>query len=145
MIAATLSLLLSTAAVQQAAANEIERLEAAFNGAYERNELDEYFSYYADDATMWFESGRVSLADYRKDWYGLIKGGGGVEKNTLSDMRVQMSPSGDAATATYAVDVVTRQADGKKTREKAWETDVWYKRDGKWKLVHVHYNSKEAP
>jgi ketosteroid isomerase-like protein len=60
-------------------------------------------------------------------------------------MRVQMSPSGDAATATYAVDVVTRQADGKKTREKAWETDVWYKRDGKWKLVHVHYNSKEAP
>ena len=47
--------------------------------------------------------------------------------------------------ATYAIDVLTRQADGKKTREKAWETDVWFKRDGKWKLVHVHYNSREVP
>ncbi len=145
MIAATLSLFLSTAAAQPAAAAEIEKLEVAFNGAYERNNLDEYFSYYADDATMWFESGRVKLEDYKKDWYALIKGGGGVEKNALSDMRVQLSPAGDAAIATYALDVLTRQADGKKTKEKALETDVWYKRDGKWKLVHVHYNSKEVP
>jgi ketosteroid isomerase-like protein len=145
MIAAALSLLLSTTAVQPATASEIEKLEAAFNGAYERNQLDEYFSYYADDATMWFESGRASLADYKKDWYALIEGGGGVEKNTLSDMRVQVSPGGDSAIATYTVDVLTRQADGKKTKEKAWETDVWFKRDGKWKLVHVHYNSKEVP
>jgi ketosteroid isomerase-like protein len=145
MIAAALSLLLSTSAVQPATASEIEKLEAAFNGAYERNQLDEYFGYYAEDATMWFESGRVSLADYKKDWYALIKEGGGVEKNTLSDMRVQLSPGGDSAIATYAVDVLTRQADGKKTKEKAWETDVWFKRDGKWKLVHVHYNSKEVP
>jgi hypothetical protein len=41
------------------------------------------------------------------------------------------------------VDVVTRQVGGKKTRE-AFETDVWYKRDGKWKIVQ-HYNSKEVP
>ncbi len=145
MIAATLSLFLSTAAAQPAAAAEIEKLEVAFNGAYERNNLDEYFSYYADDATLWFESGRVKLEDYKKDWYALIKGGGGVEKNALSDMRVQLSPAGDAAIATYALDVLTRQADGKKTKEKALETDVWFKRDGKWKLVHVHYNSKEVP
>jgi ketosteroid isomerase-like protein len=145
MIAAALSLLLSTTAEKPATASEIEKLEAAFNGAYERNQLDEYFSYYADDATLWFESGRVNLADYKKDWYALIKGGGGVEKNTLSDVRVQVSPGGDSAIATYAIDVLTRQADGKKTKEKAWETDVWFKRDGKWKLVHVHYNSREVP
>ena len=76
MIAAALSLLLSATAVQPATATEIEKLEAAFNGAYERNQLDDYFSYYADDATLWFESGRVNLADYKKDWYALIKGGG---------------------------------------------------------------------
>jgi len=146
MIATTLSLLLAAAgATQQTTAGEIEKLVVAFNQAYERNDLEEYFSYYADDVTQWFESGRAGLADYKKSWHELIEGGGGVEKNALSDIRIQVSPGGDAAVATYIVDVVTRQADGKKTKERAFETDVWYKRDGKWKIVHLHYNSKEIP
>jgi ketosteroid isomerase-like protein len=147
MIATALTLLLSAGGAVQApaTASEIEKLVVAFNQAYERNDLEEYFSFYADDVTQWFESGRVSLADYKKDWYALIQGGGGVEKNAISDLRVQVSPGGDAAVATYVLDVVTRQADGKKTKEKAYETDVWFKRDGKWKIAHLHYNSREVP
>jgi ketosteroid isomerase-like protein len=146
-MAAILSLLFfAGGAVQsQTTAAEIEKLEIAFNQAYERNDLEAYFSYYADDVTQWFESGRTSLADYKKSWYELIQGGGGVEKNVLSDLRVQVSPGGDAAVATYVVDVVTRQVGGKKIKERAFETDVWYKRDGNWKIVHLHYNSKEVP
>lgn len=140
-----LILLIGSAVQTPTTASEVEKLEVAFNGAYERNDLEEYFSYYADDVTQFFESGRVSLADYKKDWYALIQRGGGVEKNALSDMKVQVSPSGDAAVATYVVDVVTRQAGGKKTKERAFETDVWHKRDGKWKIVHLHYTSKEVP
>ncbi len=146
MIWTALPLLLAApGAAQQSTVNEIEKLEVDFNGAYERNELDAYFSYFADDVTMWFESGRVNLADYKKDWYALIKAGGGVEKNALSDVRVQVSPTGETAIATYRLDVLTRQADGKKTKEQAYETDVWFKRDGKWKLAHAHYNSKVVP
>ncbi len=146
MIATTLSLLLAAAgAPQPSTASEIEKLVVAFNQAYERNDLETYFSYYADDVTQWFESGRAGLADYKKSWYELIAKGGGVEKNALSDIRIQVSPGSEAAVATYAVDVVTRQADGKKTKEKAYETDVWFKRDGKWKIVHLHYNSREVP
>jgi ketosteroid isomerase-like protein len=140
-----LSFLLFLGAPQHQVEEEIRRLEIAFNGAYERNDLAEYFSYYADDVTQWFESGRVDLADYKKSWYELINGGGGVEKNALSDLRVQVDPSGDTAVATYALEVLTRGADGKKTKERAWETDVWFKREGKWKIVHLHYNSKEIP
>jgi len=147
MITTTLSLLLATggAVHSQTTPHEIEKLVVAFNQAYERNDLEEYFSYYADDVTQWFESGRAGLADYKKSWYELIQGGGGVEKNALSDIKIQLSPGGEAAVATYVVDVVTRQADGKKTKERAFETDVWFKRDGKWKIVHLHYNSKEVP
>jgi ketosteroid isomerase-like protein len=146
MMATTLFLLLAAeGAAQSQTASEIEKLVVAFNQAYERNDLEEYFSYYADDVTQWFESGRADLAGYKKSWYELIQAGGGVEKNALSDIRVQVSPGGDAAVATYAVDVVTRQADGKKIQERAFETDVWYKREGKWKIVHLHYNSKEVP
>jgi ketosteroid isomerase-like protein len=140
-----LLLLLSSSTPSQATEAEIRRLEVEFNGAYERNELDKYFSYYADDVTMWFPTGRETLEGYKKDWYGLIKGGGGVEKNALSDLRVQMGPSGDTAIATYALDVVTRGVDGKKTKEHAVETDVWFKRGGTWKLAHVNYNSKPVP
>jgi ketosteroid isomerase-like protein len=140
-----LLLLLSSSTPSQATEAEIGRLEVEFNGAYERNELDKYFSYYADDVTMWFPTGRETLDGYKKDWYALIKGGGGVEKNAISDMKVQMGPSGDTAIATYALDVVTRAVDGKKTKEHAIETDVWFKRGGTWKLAHVNYNSKQVP
>jgi ketosteroid isomerase-like protein len=140
-----LLLLLSSSTQSSSTEEEIRRLEVEFNGAYERNELDKYFAYYADDVTMWFPSGRETLEGYKKDWYDLIGGGGGVEKNALSDMKVQVGPSGDTAVATYALDVITRMKDGKKTKEHALETDVWFKRGGAWKLAHVHYNSKEAP
>jgi ketosteroid isomerase-like protein len=147
MFLSLLSLALSGAAGSATAdaAVEIKALVIAFNAAYERNELDTYFSYYAEDCSQWFESGRVSLADYKKDWYQLIGNGGGVEKNALSDIQVQVGPSGDVAVATYALEVVTRSANGKKTKERAWETDVWFRRDGKWNIAHLHYNSKEVP
>lgn len=140
-----LLLLVSASAQSRTAEDQIRRLEIEFNQAYERNELDKYFSYYADDVTLWFPGGRETLEGYKKEWYGLIGGGGGVEKNEISDMRVQVGPSGDTAIATYAVDVVTRGTDGKKTKEHAVETDVWFKRGSSWKLVHVNYNSKEVP
>src|SRR5262245_53734887 len=147
MIWTALPMLVAAAAFagQQSTVKEIEEIEAVFNGAYERNDLDAYYSYFADDVTMWFESGRVNLADYKRDSYALIKAGGGVEKCVLSDIRVQVSPGGDVTIATYVLDVLTRQTDGTKTKEKGWETDVWFKRDGKWKLAHVHWNSKVVP
>ena len=69
-------------------ANEIRELTLEFNEAYERNDLDKYFSNYADDLTQWFESGRVTLEQYKTDWYALIESGGGVESNELSDLKV---------------------------------------------------------
>lgn len=140
-----LALVASSPAQSGSTEEEVRNLVIEFNEAYARNDLEKYFSYYADDVTQWFESGRAGLADYKKSWYALIEGGGGVEKNDLSDLRVQVSPGGDAAVATYVVDVVTRQVDGSKTKEQAYETDVWYKRDGRWRIVHLHYNSREVP
>ncbi len=126
-------------------ANEIRELTIEFNEAYERNDLDKYFSNYADDLTQWFESGRVTLEQYKTDWYALIEGGGGVESNELSDLKVQVGPDGKTAVVTYVATVVTRSPDGKRTKEQVWETDIWFKRDGQWKIVHLHYNSREVP
>lgn len=126
-------------------ADEIRKLTVEFNEAYERNDLDKYFSYYADDLTQFFETGRVTLEQYRTDWYALIEAGGGVESAELSDLRVQVGPDGKTAVASYVATVVSRAPDGKRTKEQAWETDIWFKRDGQWKIVHLAYNSREIP
>lgn len=125
--------------------SEVRGLVQKFNAAYLANDLPAYFSYYAPDVTLWFESGRADLAGYRKSWEKLIAEGGGIEQNDVTDLKVQVGPNGDTAVATYLVRVATRQRDGKVVREEAKETDVWFKRNAKWQIVHLHYNSRELP
>ena len=124
--------------------DEIRDLVVEFNDAYLQNELDRYFDFYADDATLWFNSGWSTLASYRDGWYKLIDSGGGVRKNTISDIRVQMSPSGDAAIATYQVDVETEYPGNKLSSQQAHETDVWFKTADGWRVSHVHYTSSNG-
>lgn len=132
-----------TPAASQDVAETIREAVLDFNLAYERNDLDAYFGYYADDCTLWFDTGRVELEDYREEWYELEASGGGVETATVSDLRVRVSPSRDTAVATYVLDVVTRYGDGRRVTERAWETDVWFLTDGEWKIVHIHYSPRE--
>lgn len=123
---------------------EIRELTLKFNADYEANNLPAYFAHYADDLTQWWPEGRVSLADYKKQWQELIGKGGGVEQNVVSDLQVQVGPSGDTAVASYRVEVVTRMANGERSRDSAMETDVWFKRNGKWQIVHLHYHPQTA-
>jgi ketosteroid isomerase-like protein len=124
--------------------DEIRSMVVEFNDAYLQNELDKYFDFYAEDATLWFNSGRSTLASYRDSWYKLIDSGGGVRKNTISDIRIQMSPSGDAAIATYQVEVETEYPGNRLSSQQAHETDVWFKTAGGWRISHVHYTSSDG-
>lgn len=126
------------------AAAEVHAQVIAFNRAYESNELDNYFSYYCENATMWVNTDFLHIADYRKDWYALIGDGGAVLKNTVSDIRVQASSGGDAVVASYRLDIETRQPSGLITRDQAQETDTWFRRNGKWCVAHLHYSFQTA-
>jgi len=121
---------------------EVSKAVIDFNRSYEVNDLDTYFGFYADGATMWFNNDFVAIADYKKDWYQLVESGGGVEKNTLSDLKVTVSPSGDAAVAAYRLEVHTRQPDGQITRDQSKESDTWFNYEGQWKIAHLHYASQ---
>lgn len=123
---------------------EVRDVEAKWNAAYAANDMPAYWGFYDEAATLWLGEGRVPLATYKKDWSALIAGGGKVLSNELKDVDVHVSPGGDAAVATYTVAVATRYPDGKVTKEVAHETDVLFKKDGKWKVVHVHYEAKPA-
>ncbi len=116
----------------------------AFDHAYANNDVEKYFSFYADDATAYFGDGRVDIAAYHEMWIGLMDAGGGVEMNEMSDLQVQVLPGGDVAVATSFIDNRTRSPDGTTSTSRAFETDVWQKIDGKWKIISLHYSGIAA-
>ena len=135
--------LMSFSAIAQNDSAENAELHAAikaFDHAYANNDVEKYFSFYADDATVYFgDDARVNVADYHEMWIGLMAAGGGVELNEMSDLQVQVLPGGDVAIATSFIDNRTRSPDGSTSTSKAFETDVWQKIDGKWQIISLHY------
>jgi len=141
-LALALALLLPAAAAAAPAGVEqqIKSLEAAVNDAYQANDLPKYFSYYADDFRGLFPEGVNSKSDYVKSWSAFINSGGRIEKFTYTDLVVQVSPSGDAAVASYHAVARTKNPGKLAEDDKYDETDVWFHRATGWKLVEVHYS-----
>jgi ketosteroid isomerase-like protein len=119
---------------------QIRELEQKMNDAYGRNDLPTYFSYYAPDFVQWLPEGRTDLEKYKKDWTEYIKKGNQVQEVKLKDVTVRVGPSQDSAVFAYILYVKTKMADGKVTEEENQETDVWFKRQGEWKVVTLHYS-----
>ena len=135
--------LLSLSALAEHHAVENADLDAAitaFNNGYATNDVETYFGFYDDDATVYFYGARQDIAAYHEEWVAMMEAGGGVEMNEMSDLQVQVMPCGDVAIATSFVDNRTRYPDGSKTTVKAFETDVWQKIDGDWKIISLHYS-----
>jgi ketosteroid isomerase-like protein len=122
-----------------AAGAEVKDALKAFNAAYATNNVDDYFKYYADDAMLYWDGARQDLSAYHEQWVAMIEAGGGVEKNELSDIQVKVLPGGDAVAASYFIDYRLRTPDGEVSEMKAFETDVWLKIGGAWKLVSLNY------
>ncbi|MEP6548429.1 MAG: nuclear transport factor 2 family protein [Gammaproteobacteria bacterium] len=124
---------------------DIHQLEVDFNAAYAANDLDKYFSFYADDAVMWFPEGRTDTPSYKKEWTAYLKTGAQIQAATISDLQIRFSPQGDTAIASYLLHLKTQEADKKVKNEIYQETDVWFKAAGAWKITHVHYAPAQAP
>ena len=122
-------------------AREIRGLEEKMNAAYAANDLPAYFAYYSDDFTQWLPDGRTDLPQYKKEWTAFIRSGGKVESDHISDMHIQVSPGGDTVVASYLLNVKTRYPKGGVRDEDFHESDVWFKRNGTWKVVHLHYSA----
>ena len=130
----------ATAQTPAAAADkEVRTVIADYNAAYGRNDLPAYFKAFAPDLTQWFPSGRVDKATYQADWTKYIGAGNKLERVEVRDLQVQLSPSADAAVATYVLRVTTRSVKGQVSTEDNQETDVLFKRAGAWTIVHVNY------
>jgi len=123
---------------------EVRDAVIAFNAAYAGNRVDDYFSHYADDAAVYFYGARQDVAAYHAEWKEMIAAGGEVEKNEPSDLQIQVMPSGDVAVTSYFVDYRFRSPEGDISASQGFESEVWRKIDGAWRIVNLHY-SEFAP
>ena len=135
-----IALIMPCFAQQSQTEKEIRDQEERMNAVYAANDLPKYFAYYADDFTQWLPEGRTDLSQYKKEWTAFIGSGGRIESAQPVDMHIQISPSGDSVVASYLLQVKTRSPKGQVSDEDFQESDVWFKRDGVWKVVHLHYS-----
>lgn len=119
---------------------EVRAAAIDFNDAYEANDIERYFSYYTDDAVLYWSGERQDVGAYYDEWRAMIEAGGGVEKNELTDAVFQVLAGGKAVIASYFIHNVTRSPDGTRSEADYYESDVWQKIDGKWKVVNLHYS-----
>jgi len=119
---------------------QIADLEEKINGAYAANDLPAYFSYYAPDFSQWLPEGRTDLPTYQRDWTRFIQSGARVESATFSDLKIQIGPSDDTAVASYLLHVRIRSAKGQISEEDNQESDVFFKREGVWQIIFLHYS-----
>jgi ketosteroid isomerase-like protein len=126
-------------------ADQIRVLEDEISAVYAANDLPRYFAYYADDLRALFPEGHTDLPGYKASWTDFIKGGGAILAFTYSDLKVQVAPGENAAVASYRAKVRTRYPDKGAVDEVYDETDVFFRRDGKWRIVEIHYSPVAAP
>jgi ketosteroid isomerase-like protein len=160
LVATILALLTETAVVAQnnaAVEQQIRDAITQFTTAYGVNDLDKYFSYYADDMT-WFgpngnrneAGGNKPKANYQSSYPESVKRNGGLAGSKVTDLRVQVSPQGDAAIASYRLDVTRKNPAPTATPPRPATisyamTAALFKRGNEWKVVHFHYQGIEAP
>jgi ketosteroid isomerase-like protein len=140
VLGVTLISLAALAAHHESAEDELREAVEAFDTAYATNDIETYFGFYADGATVYFYGARQDISAYKKEWSAMKDAGGGVEVNDMSDLVIQMMPGEEVAIATSFINNRTRSPDGEISTVRAFETDVWQKIDGKWKIISLHYS-----
>ena len=147
LLVSTLLLFASVAAMADhhaAVESEVRDAVISFSAAYAENRVDDYFSYYAEEVSAYFYGARQDVDAYHAEWQEMIAAGGAVEKNEISDLQVQVMPGGDVAVTSYFVDYRFRSPEGDISAAKGFESEVWQKIDGTWKIVNLHYSEYAA-
>ncbi len=110
--------------------------------AWMRRDADAYLSFYWDDAVIFAVDKRTTVAEFRQWMVALFAAGGGsvtIEIPPVDELAI--SSAGDAAVTSFTWRTRFRSAEGAEVDEVNYETNVWYLRDGVWKIIGLHLTS----
>ena len=118
------------------AAAEVRNATNAFNLAYEVNDVDGYFDMYAEGAMLYFYGDRWEVSNYYDYWKKMIGAGGGVEKNTATDVQVKVTPGGNTAVVgAFIQNSICSLTVMKYTEDNKLFLIIFKKIDGEWKII----------
>ncbi len=122
--------------------SEVWHVIEVLNAALAANDVAKYFSYIDADITVLTPSNpyRVEgIRDDREEFERGLKSGAG-RVGYFQEMQPKVHLFGDVAVVTY----FSRGSYGPEGQEKVRyykETDVLHKKNGKWKVVHIHVSA----
>jgi len=123
---------------------EVWRVIEAWNDAFEQNDADRYFKHVDPEITVITPANPYRIegltADRREYEYGIKRGYSKV--SLFQELQPYIKVSGDMAFATY-YNRGWYGPDGTGTMVYLKETNVLIKRDGTWKIVHVHVSASK--
>lgn len=124
---------------------EVRAAGAELVSAFGREDLDAYFTCFADDATFLFHGTDrllTSTEEYRREWARWVaEDGFAVRGCTTRDTVVQVL--GDAAVLTHRVRTTVSTHEGESVLHER-ETIVFARRAGRWLAVHEHLSPDPA-
>jgi ketosteroid isomerase-like protein len=107
--------------------------------AWLRRDFEGYLSCYWDDAILFTVDERITVAELRRKLVLLLEAGGGpLELNLPPPADIMVSSEADAITTGYEWSARSQSEDGVVFDRSYHETNVWYRRDGIWKIIRMH-------
>jgi ketosteroid isomerase-like protein len=98
-----------------------------------------YLSNYWDEAVLVVDGSRTRLPELRQWLHStLAAGGGSLDLDLPAVDDIAVNPLGDAVTTIFEWRQRFRTADGEVSDRTYCETNVWYRRDGVWKIIRMH-------
>lgn len=110
--------------------------------AYRTGDIPGYLKAYASDITVFFAGTLMTFDEMRRLMADQFAGGGKTLDFQIADPdNIQFSDGADAAIVSYPWRERFRYGDGRETDTEYHETNVWYRRNGEWRLVHIHLST----
>ena len=110
--------------------------------AYRVGDIAGYLKAYAPDITVFFAGALMTFDDMRQLIAAQFEGGGKTLDFQIADPdSIQFSQDSGAATVNYPWRERFHYGDGRETDTEYHETNVWYRRNSEWRIVHIHLST----
>ncbi len=140
LVTAVLAVSVAAGSRQQKDADVIAVEKAALD-RWGHGDPEGYLSIYGKDITYFdpFHPARVDGDSALRALYGPFKGKIKVDRYEMLQTKVQRS--GDIAVFSYRIQNYAKQPDGTEKPTSKWNvTEVFQRRDGKWRTIHSHFS-----